>query len=504
MLNKEKINRIAEAVGMGDQARAIFAAMEVVEARPMLHVAFVGGQNSGKTALINAAIERMVRESSNLSVDDELPLRITFEKTEEDDRFECIEVFSPVWSGENAVLFEMKSAELVVDGKPTALANEIDVVFFLISAMNAFTAEDVSTLRALPCHKIKPVLTKLDAIDEEHKAGVLKYASDMCEKLDLEKPIILDKSNHKDAGKLIRDALPLYAEQQELRQQLCNYLGNSLVLELREQLEKRTFTLDGESAVAEDMEFERAIHIRAMKTRNELIQLGTARCQKYADTQSLAQALARKLHDSGKAASYSNDWKASVCQTIIEPAIIAEFEEEKAVLQKLLLEDCGGINPTAEETKRLKRRIEEATQVHAQIYDMEDSGALMRDSQSSINAKTVGITAAVVAGALLLPIPPIAACVISVGAIALGTNAVVTEKRKTEIENWDKKIKDYSAFIAERFYEGMVIYYNGAYDKLADYVYNTIMAEAAEKTEIRKQSVIAEKERYIKMLDELK
>lgn len=502
--NLEKIMKIADSVGLNEAASAASSAIDKVNSRSKLHVALVGGQNSGKTTIINAIAGKEVREASNISLDDEFPLRITFERTDEDFRFECVDVYDKVWNEENAIIFEFKVTDLVENGKRTEFADDVDVVFYLISAMNAFTSEDVSALKALASHNVKLILTKLDAIDEEDRDGVIKYVSDMCAKLGFTEPLVIDRSNLKDAGKLIRNALPLYTEQKEQREKYCDMLLGELTAAVKEKIGAKLSELDERLPATDDFDSRRETNSKALEAKNNLMELGIARSKKFEDDNNkLANTLAKKILESGKSHSFSDAWKMSIQQEIVEPVIAAEFEAENELIKKHLFEDSTGINPTEEESRNLKNKINETLKNSAQISEITDYNAELAKGTGTVNYTKICIAAAVVAGAILFPMPTLPKWLVSVGAVGVGAGSVYAEIKTTEKAMWENNIKEYSKLISKRFYDGMKIYNNYAYEQLADYVNDTILNEGSDIVEQRRKAVDAEKEMYRKMLDEL-
>lgn len=501
--NSDKIMKIADFVDLNEAASAVASAIDKVSSRDKLHVALVGGQNSGKTTIINAIAGKEIREASSISLEDELPLRITFERTDEDVRFECVEVYDRDWNEENAVIFEFKSSDIIRSGKPTELSDEVDVIFYLISAMNAFTAEDVLTIKALSNHNIKLVVTKLDAIDEENREGVIKYITNLRTKLGLSEPLIIDRSNLADAGKMIRNALPLYAEQKEHKEKYCDALLSGLKDAVKAKIGEKLSGLDEKLPADENSDSQRETYSKALAAKSELIELGAARSKRFENKNELTDTLTERMLESGSKSSFSEAWQMSIKQDIIEPMIAVEFDFENDIIRKQAYDDAIGINPTEEEAIRLKNKISDILRTSAQIYDVTDCNAELVSGQASINFTTVGITAAVVAGALLIPMPTLASWIVSIGAIAVGTGAVIAEKKAAENAMWNKNIRDYSAVVAAQFYNGMKIYSNEVYEKLADYVYETIIKEGSDSLEHQRKAVDSEKEKYRKMLAEL-
>lgn len=100
--------------------------------------------------------------------------------------------------------------------------------------------------------------------------------------------------------------------------------------------------------------------------------------------------------------------------------------------------------------------------------------------------------------------PTLASWIISVGAIAIGTGSIINDKNKEETAMWDKNIKDYSNVVAKQFYESLKIYINEIYEKLANYMYETILNECSDTLEQNQEFIAAKKEKYYRILDELK
>ncbi len=501
--NFEKTQQIAHDLGLGQMVSDTMAAIETITSRKSTNVGIVGGQNSGKSHIINAIAGKEVREVSNISIEDEMPLRITFERTEVDPRFECVDIYNKNWNDENVVLFEFKASDIVKNGKLTEYADELDVVFYLISAMSVFTAEDISTLKALKNHMVKIVFTKLDAIEEENRNEVLKYGNDMCVQLGLGEPLIIDKFDAEKNSKILREALPVYMELKEYTEKCCMAHRNALILAVREKINEKIVELDKSYTSVGSIGGNQEVNTQALEMENRIKCLGLERSKRYGENNELANRIVKKMLETGRNNDYSDEWKAGIHRKIVVPLMTEQFDCDNQSIREHMFNDCIGINPTAEETRNLRNKIDEVTKKSVNISEVTDSNINLRDGEGTINFTKIGVTTAVVAGAVLIPMPTALSWLVSAGAIAMGTGAVITEKNRTEMEMWEKNIRNYSKAIAQQFGMSMKKYTNYVYEELAKHVRETIMQENTTMCEQQRQSIRVEKERYLKMLEEL-
>lgn len=494
------VMQIAEQMDMRSEAQAVAASINKINAREMLHVGFVGAQNSGKTALINAAVGQQLREVSNFSQQDALPMKVTFERMEDDCRFECHSVFDQKWHDTGAVLFEFKIADLLERDRLVNYADDIDFVFYLVSAMNAFTSDDIVTLRGLSTLKIRPILTKLDAVDSEERDSIIAYANKMSERLGLPEPLIIDKSNWNDAGRILRDALPIYSEQRANRESRCDALLGGLKEALRKAVNEK---LKACEAPASDQADRDARHSAALAAKTDILQLGHSRARQFEEDTALNGAIVAGLMKSGEASGFSKEWLESSKSSVVEPLIEAAFEEKNARIGDCLYKDCIGISSSPEREKAIRDKIDALTGNRPRVLDARQYSSTLRNGETAINMKTVGITAAAAAGAFIIPMPPLASFAVSAGAIAIGAGMAIGEKKALEREKWQKNIRDYADSITRVFCEGMVNYNNEIYLKMADYLYALELESSNQELKERELSLNAQKNQYVQMLQTL-
>lgn len=224
----EELKSMAETVGCVASVGALARDAERLLGLDRIHVAFVGGQNSGKTTLINGIVGQSVREPDMLSIG-EKPLRIAFDDMPIDARFDCVNVVHEQWNRENAVFYELKSGEVLKDGEHSlsSLMNQMDCVFCVVSALAPMTGEDVQLLDLAKFLPVTVVLTKMDALESEDAQRVEDYVADFCRNRGLSQPIVVraerGRGGAMTAGdwtgcaKRICRAIPLPQSMDELR-----------------------------------------------------------------------------------------------------------------------------------------------------------------------------------------------------------------------------------------------------------------------------------------------
>lgn len=230
---------LAEQVGMLASIQEYEKRAQDLSAREKTGAIITGSTNCGKTVIMNGIVGVPLREPSMLS-EEEKPLRVMFEKSEDSQQFECHVVANKLWNDEDVILYEMKLDD-IFNGEyhPTQLLDLADVVYYVVSAITPFTSEDVKAIQALSFMPVKVVISKLDLVDEAAREKIAAYASNVCESLHINKPYIIDRHDWDAAGKYFRYELPTVAERIEMRRNRTEYLLMSASEAIAKEAEKK-------------------------------------------------------------------------------------------------------------------------------------------------------------------------------------------------------------------------------------------------------------------------
>ena len=106
MVNFEELQAIADKAGRKDLTGTASERIRQINERTKTGVFVTGGMNCGKTTVLNGITGTVLREPGLLS-EKEKPLRVVFEKAEEENGFENRTVANREWNNEDAVLYEM-------------------------------------------------------------------------------------------------------------------------------------------------------------------------------------------------------------------------------------------------------------------------------------------------------------------------------------------------------------------------------------------------------------
>ena len=498
---------IAKAVGAKETVFALIEAAEHSDDSEYTSVAFIGAQNSGKTSVINSIVGKELREASNISDDSEKPMRVAFEKMPSDDRFDCFDVYDQAWNGESAILYEIKNTDAFINEDIQPIMYNVDVAFYLISALQAFTAEDVRTINLLKDYNVKIVLTKLDAIEEDSKEKVLQYVTGMCEKLGLDSPIVFQKEQADENSRLFRDSLPTFSKLKEIRANRANGFMKKVKDLLERELKEKLRAIESDSVEAEkDGErFEKENVSRKLEIKNRLLSSGISYSDSYAIPDNKAKELSKKIYALGQTNGFSESWANNIVKSTVELFLEECFGDTKWKLIKKMQEDYEKCIsdfdiPTNPD---VKPKISELSKTHP-TYVNSNSVPENKNAKGvfdSDKAKTsIAITAAIVAGSIIVPIPTWATVAISLCSVGACAGVITSENNKNKVLGWEESIYSYSKLVLSQFALSMKTYISESYDKFADYVCSTIaFADNKEKeTKISK-----EKEEMLALIQKL-
>ncbi len=206
------LKNIAQEMGAANISRRIQRA-ETLISRNGKHVGIIGPVNSGKSTLINGILHQEVREPSVLPFDG-LPLRVVFDRTIDDERFECVHVFQQEWSNADVVLYEFSSEKVLKDEQ---WIDELDIVFYLSPLSHFMTAEDKKAVQSFEGIPVHIIATQCDRVVADDAAKAKDFAVKACERLSLPAPIFADPNNWQSVSEKMRSALPITVELIEAR-----------------------------------------------------------------------------------------------------------------------------------------------------------------------------------------------------------------------------------------------------------------------------------------------
>ncbi len=507
MTNIERIKKIAEEIGVEEKVSSILASAEDIRQRSKTHIAFVGSENSGKTRIMNAIAEKEIREPSLVSVE-EKPLRVSFERADSDERFECVEVYVPSWNGEDVEIFELKNTEVLKGDELSLLMDEMDIVYYLVSAVQVFTSDDMAVIGALKNHVVKIILTKIDIVDEESRGKVIDYTTGICEKLGFEKPIITDIKAPSEISKTIRNSLPLITELQEMKNKHYEGICERAIEIIRSEANKRLGEIEEnyEKSVASANKANDELNSKRIKIKNNIIEQGIVYAERFSDSSELASVITRSLMQSGEKADYSEEWRKQLRQKDIEPVLYKAFQRENNLMADQILTDCEKWLKTIDLSvdDQLKDRIDRFKNISVDCIDGDISGTVRNAKGQGVDRNSVAtkaaITAAIVAGAIIIPVPTWATWLASIGAVAYGSGSIIADKNRNEAKMWRDNIEVYSKTVASSFYGNLKAYVCESYNAVTDTV-DEVISRAI--FTVNKENFEQAKDKYRSIIEEL-
>lgn len=206
------LKSIAQELGAADVSLRIQKA-EMLVPRGQKHVGIIGPANSGKSTLLNGILKQEVRKPSVLPYDG-LPLRVVFDRTADDERFECIHIFQKEWSNADVVLYEFSSDKVLKDER---WIDELDILFYLSPLSHFMTAEDKKAVQRFEGIPIQIIATQCDRVAADDALKAKEFAVKACERIGLPAPIFAYPDDWQSVSEKMRSALPTTVELIEKR-----------------------------------------------------------------------------------------------------------------------------------------------------------------------------------------------------------------------------------------------------------------------------------------------
>lgn len=235
----KELTEAAEKIGCADLLKEADERIRKLDNRKQTGVFIAGGANSGKTTILNGIVGTQLREPE-LITEDEKPLKVVFEKQEDEEAFECRLVANRFWNNEDAILYEVKNTDIFQENKePGSLLDAADIVFYVVSAVMPFSGEDMEAVKALSFLRVKVVLNKMDLLDEDSQKKVEEYVAGICATLGVGAPIVIRTLEWEGIAKEFRAALPTYEERELIRKEHEQMLRRETISEMLGKVEER-------------------------------------------------------------------------------------------------------------------------------------------------------------------------------------------------------------------------------------------------------------------------
>ena len=417
----DRLAEIAQEAGCEQYVRDEHSKVQAIMTNDRLNLAVTGRNNVGKSALINRMLSMDVLEESLIPDEDPRPIRISFARTQDDERYRCVNVLHGAWNERGVTIYELHEHDL----KNPAEIDSKDFVLFVVSASAPFSNDEVSALRALAVFPRQVVLVGMDFVPEERRTDFIKKVSSINDSLGLPPILILDPSAGQDIGRVIRNLLPDYNDLKEARTLRCKAIFERTVSHVAAELEREA---GDESALAEKAERRRQETLRLRRTGYERLMSDSIRAQvKAARTltegvELEVRTMFRKFLEAGRTTGCSDSWLDGL-KVSVPQKFSALLEDKLEELEHIYSKDLAEINHNAAFMKLEDFGFEDET-----YTGLKDRSAEFDASVQGGNSKYKAlIGAGIAAGALVLAHIPTAAKVLG-SAVSLAGGTMFMKK----------------------------------------------------------------------------
>lgn len=502
----EKLLETAANVGCDEDVKRLKGQAEELIAQEDTQVVITGGDNSGKTTLINHMVNNELREESLLN-EDEKPLRVVFRKTSDDDAYECRTVVNQAWYEEGAVLYEMKLSDILYGERAglKEIMNTKDIVLYMVPAIAPFTYEDVNAIKAMSGLSLRVVLSKLELIDEESRDKVVKYVQNLCENMGLSSPIIPQAKDWDDMGKIIRNILPGTIEREDIRKKHVETIYKSAVqlvaAEAKRALEENRFQLEKamESHISESLE----VHEKQARwgvLRADMLENGekfSAEIQE--EIQGKSGKMGQKLFELGKENHFSDQWFKKSLPKETQNALQSMAEDLRPKIEQRMQRDCRDLMERAVHEGLVEgfdlsgQDFMALTQVVGVVPYVvpEISAGRKEEFLGDKKSKEILLSTGAAVGLFLLIPLPTAFCVVGgAAAVGIGSAAYMKEKSSWQDERYQNELLNYAKINCRNLSYTIADSIRNYYDKIAD-----ILAERGAAVDVAEVDQMAYKDR---------
>lgn len=344
-----QLKQLAVQIGADDAVAEYESRCASISSREFTGVVITGGGNCGKTTILNGITGIPLRETGN-TPGNEPPLRVTFEKMEDREGFECRTVLNKCWNEESAILYEMKHSDLIDDaGRSKQLLDLADVVFYVISALTPFTREDLEKIKSLSPVRVKVVLNRLSLVRDEDQSKVEAYVDGICAKLGVDAPLVIRGDDWDLIAKEFRDALPISSELVLYRRKHMDAIYQDAVKMVMEQAQQRMNAVQTSVDDAYSKKVEKELEIQRKQAewkllKAEILEKGAAHCVAHREAiMTRKAAVSEKLLASGKASGFSEAWFENKLSKQMRHEMEAIVKENIPKIESFMRSDCEEI-----------------------------------------------------------------------------------------------------------------------------------------------------------------
>lgn len=448
--------RLAEKIGRKKEWEEISGQMDVLLGAEDTQVVILGGSNSGKTSIINSLLGMEVKEPDMMSQEDEKPMRITFEKCDEAEEYECHVVMNPKWNDECVVLYEFKSMGILdADGSLVGEMNTKDIVFYVVSALAPLNSEDVRTIKALKeAVQVYVLINKLDMVDEVSGEKVKKYVQDFCHNFSLPQPVSVDHSNTEALGRTVRDLLPDVLTRKRLRDNHVDAVYKLYVKKLEKVLKEEIVLAKAEKDHIQAEFMEESMQKRMMNSQwkslqTDMIETNTRTCREV--TKKLngrVEIIAERLFENGLENHFSEEWEKKILPGKVSELMVQCLNSMRSKIEVSLAEDVRDIAQDAVEKGLTDRLPMDIPMINVDVAEAVGRERIERDHRSFLQEDKgkiiVGGTAAALGLVLIVPAPLLFTVVGGTAAVAVGSSSYVKNRDEWNESIWKKNLQEYA------------------------------------------------------------
>lgn len=501
-MDLHRLKEIAVTLDNGESVFPLIEAAQNSQCGGQTKIAILGNFNAGKTTLLNTIAGQELRKVSAISEEDEQPVRLSFERMDPDPNFKCFDVYDSSWNDEDVIIYDLKFSDVFEAGELKPVMYDMDIVFYLVSALQVFTAVDMHAIEMLKNFKIKVILTKLDAVEEDSKEKIIKYVNDRCEELGLENALLLMDKDSGSVAKTLRGVLPDFVELEQIRKNRAAGFAKTSVEKLKSIAGSK---LTAEVNASEQQQVLQEDYLAtSLNVKNILLNRGIEYSSSFTVPDDKKHALANKIFMAGNENNFDKIWSTGMAQSSVEMFLEEYFEQIKKNLITVMKEDYWRCAQELEfeVSEEVNREIVQIAQKKPVYVEAKNSPTFGKQDVNVQTKKKVAVAAAIVAGTLIVPIPMWASIAITLGAAGYSVNAI-NEGSKQKCENNNQAIFSYSSLVLSHFNYSIKEYINDCYNRLADVAGRQYVEDKTQVMMEEDINISIEHEWLVSLLEEL-